>query len=106
MPQSQSHVVITTPLPTTTDDTLPLVPFTCPWAQNGLAKAMDGMVAVGDGAHGYGIGTRWVRRRTAAEQLASVDYWQKMVELYCGTAPLPTSVTGRDTAKRVILRDV
>jgi hypothetical protein len=109
LPPSHAQLIQPSPPPKPKDDgtiEAELVPFTCPWAQNGLAKAMDGMVAVGSGTEGYGIGTRWVRYRTAAEHLATVDYWQKMVELYCGTPPLPTSVTGRDTASRVILRDV
>jgi hypothetical protein len=71
-----------------------------------LAKALDGFVAASSGVSGYGIGTRWVRYKSAAEQAQGVDYWNKMVELFCGAAPLPTSVTGRDTASRVILRDV
>jgi hypothetical protein len=92
-------------VPVATDE-IPIVPFTCPWAQDGLKKALDGLVALASGVEGYGIGTRWVRYRTSAEHLASVDYWTKMVELYCDLPAPPTSVTGRDTARRVILRDV
>lgn len=84
----------------------PPTPYTCAWAQWGLAKAMDGMVAVSSGSSGYGIGTRWNRYRTPAEQQMSIDYWQRMVEQYCGTPPVPSVVTGRATARRVIMRDV
>jgi hypothetical protein len=81
-------------------------PYTCAWAQLGLSKAMDGMMAAGSGASGYGIGTRWVRYKSAAEQQVAVDYWQRMVEQYCGCPPVPSVVTGRATARRVIMRDV
>lgn len=84
----------------------PLVPFTCPWAQDGLAKALDGLNATSAGVEGYGIGKRHVQFRGAAEQLSNVDYWMKLVEFYCGADALPPALTGRDTAERVILRDV
>ncbi len=84
----------------------PPTPFSCAWAQLGLAKAMDGMVAIGSAAEGYGIGTRWVRYRSPSEQQMSIDYWQRMVEQYCGYPAVPSVVTGRATARRVILRDV
>jgi hypothetical protein len=84
----------------------PLVPFTCPWAQDGLRRAMEGMVGTGTGVKGYHIGRRGVEFRTPGEQASTVDYWMKMVEYYCGAAALPPWMTGRDTACRVILRDV
>jgi len=83
-----------------------LTPFTCPWAQAGLLNALDGFVSVTGGVEAYGIGSRNVRFKSAAEQQKSVDWWQKMVELYCGTEALPTAVTGRDTACRIVPRDV
>lgn len=83
-----------------------LVPFTCPWAQDGLNKALSGMVGIGSGVHGYGIGSRWVRYKDAAEQAKVVDYWMKLVEYYCGVDALPPSITGRDTAVRGVMRDV
>lgn len=67
---------------------------------------MEGMIGVATGTKGYGIGSRWVRYRDAAEQASVVDYWQKMVEYYCGADALPSSITGRDTACRIIPRDV
>ena len=103
-------IIVTTPVPAPQGDevvaVIVLEPFTCEWAQDGLKKALDGLVAIGSGVEGYGIGTRWVRYRTAAEQMNSIDYWTKMVELYCGIPAPPSSVTGRDTAFRVVLRDV
>jgi len=64
------------------------------------------MGASSRGATGYGIGSRWVRFATAAEQSKAVDYWNQMVKLYCGEAELPTALTGRDAARRVIPRDI
>lgn len=84
----------------------PLVPFTCPWAQDGLRKALDGLNAVSGGVSGYKIGTRAVTYHGAGEQTKVVDYWQKMVEYYCGVDALPPAITGRDSAFRVISRDV
>jgi hypothetical protein len=83
-----------------------LVPFTCEWAQDGLRRALEGIVGGSSGVSGYGIGTRWVRYRDAAEQAKVIDYWMKLVEYYCGTDALPPWITGRDTACRVVLRDV
>lgn len=97
------------PTPQATEEAPPteeLVPFTCPWAQDGLRRAMEGLQAASGGVKGYKIGTRAVDYQTIAEAQKSVDYWNQMVELYCGIAGLPTQVTGRDTAFRVILRDV
>jgi hypothetical protein len=36
----------------------PLIPFTCPWAQDGLRKAMEGLQAASAGVKAYKIGTR------------------------------------------------
>jgi hypothetical protein len=82
------------------------VPFTCPWAQDGLRKALEGIGASSDGVEEYHVGTRGLKRRTVADQGKAVDYWMKMVEYYCGTDALPPALTGRDTAFRVIPRDV
>jgi hypothetical protein len=84
----------------------PLVPFTCPWAQDGLRKAMEGVQATSAGVKAYKIGTRNVEYNTIAEAQKAVDYWNEMVKLYCGIDTLPTALTGRDTAFRVVLRDV
>lgn len=83
-----------------------LIPFTCPWAQDGLRRAMEGLQAASGGVRGYKIGTRSVDYQTIGDAQKSVDYWNEMVKLYCGVDGLPTSVTGRDTAFRVIPRDV
>jgi len=84
----------------------PLVPFTCPWAQNGLANAMEGLGDASAGVAAYGVGSRHVKFKTTGEQAAAVDYWMKMVEFYCGVEALPPALTGRNTAARVIPRDV
>jgi len=84
----------------------PTIPFTCPWAQDNLAKAMEGMTGVSAGVLAYGVGSRHLRYKDAAAQSQAVDYWMKMVEYYCGNAALPPALTGRDTAFRVIERDV
>ena len=84
----------------------PTIPFTCPWAQANLAKALDGMQGASSGVLAYGVGSRHLRYKDAAAQGKAVDYWMKMVEYYCGEEALPPSLTGRDTAFRVIERDV
>jgi hypothetical protein len=99
-------VIADAPLKPKADEEIVLVPFTCPWAQDGLRRAMEGMAGPSGGVQGYKIGTRAVTYRTAAEQTKAVDYWMKMVEFYCGTDALPPALTGRDTAFRVIPRDV
>ena len=98
------------PEPETTDTTPPAgdpsIPFTCPWAKDNLAKALDGMQGASSGVLAYGVGSRHLRYKDAAAQGKAVDYWMKMVEYYCGEEALPPSLTGRDTAFRVIERDV
>jgi len=83
-----------------------LIPFTCPWAQDGLRRALEGLNAGGSGVSEYHIGSRGLHYRSTADQAKTVDYWMRMVEYYCGAAALPPSLTGRDTACRVIPRDV
>lgn len=78
----------------------------CDWARDGLAKALEGQKQAGGGVLEYHIGSRGLKRESSAAQLNTIAYWNELVQLYCGTAGLPTSVTGRDTAMRVILRDV
>jgi hypothetical protein len=67
---------------------------------------MEGMNAAASGVEGYGVGSRHVRYKSASEQVNSVNWWMKMVEYYCGVQALPTAITGRDTAMRIIPRDV
>lgn len=54
----------------------------------------------------YHIGSRGLHRGGPTDQLKSVDYWNQMVIFYCGDTGLPSSLTGRDTATRIIPRDV
>ena len=86
----------------------PPPPFTtwCDWAQDGLRRALEGMNAATGGVSGYKIGTRAVQYKGAGEQAKSVDYWMKLVEYYCGADALPPAITGRDSAVRVIPRDL
>lgn len=84
----------------------PTVPFTCPWAQANLAKAMDGMGGASSGVFSYGVGSRHLHYKDAKQQMDAVNYWMKWVEYLCGTAALPPALTGRDTAFRVIEREV
>ena len=83
-----------------------LEPFTCPWAQDGLRKAMEGLGPASSGGSGYGIGSRNLQYRSVEEQTKVIDYWNSMVEYYCGIGALPDSLLGNDTACRIILRDV
>ena len=78
----------------------------CAWAQDGLAKALDGMKKAGGGVTEYHVGSRGLRREGSKSQIDNVGYWNEMVRFFCGVDMLPTSVTGRDTARRIILRDV
>ena len=86
----------------------PPAPFAtwCDWAQDGLRNALEGMNRATSGVSGYKIGTRAVTYNGAGTQAKSVDYWWKLVEFYCGADALPPAITGRDTAIRVIPRDV
>lgn len=84
-----------------------LKPCTCEWAKDGFKTAMEGLKAISGGATGYKIGTRQLFYRKAAEQADIVDYWRRMVEFYCpGEKCAPASLTGRDTATRIIPRDI
>jgi|SRR5580765_1734273 hypothetical protein len=105
MPEAKP-VVVLVETPTPPPPTGELIPFTCPWAQDGLRKAMEGLQAASAGVKAYKIGTRNVEYHTVAEAQKAVDYWNEMVKLYCGVEMLPNAVTGRDTAFRVVLRDV
>jgi hypothetical protein len=78
----------------------------CDWAKAGFADALDGMRKSSSGVTEYHIGSRGLKRSGPADQQKNVDYWNQMVEFCCGVAVLPTSLTGRDTACRVIQRDV
>jgi hypothetical protein len=58
------------------------------------------------GVSEYHIGTRGLKYIDADKQIGMVGWWNKMVELFCGVQGLPPSVTGDDTAFRVIMRDL
>jgi hypothetical protein len=83
-----------------------LVPFTCAWAKKGLADALAGMSKAGGGVLEYHIGSRGLKREGSKSQIDNVAYWNEMVRTYCGEAMMPSSLTGRDTACRIIPRDV
>jgi hypothetical protein len=70
-----------------------------------LRRAIEGMGTATAGVSEYHIGTRGLKYVDPAKQVESVGWWNEMVKLFCGYG-LPDSVTGRDTAFRVIPRDV
>lgn len=80
--------------------------FTCAWARKGLADALAGMQRAGGGVTKYNIGSRGLEREGSKSQIDNVGYWNEMVKVYCGEDMLPSSLTGRDTARRIIPRDV
>lgn len=88
--------------------TFPPAPFAtpCDWAQDGLRRALEGMGTATTGVSEYHIGSRGLKYVSAAQQIGSVGWWAELVKYYCGVDALPTSLTGRDTAFRVIPRDV
>jgi hypothetical protein len=88
------------------DDPPPLQPDTCAWAQDGLKKALEGEIRASIGVSRYDVGTRKMFYKSFAEQQSAVDLWRKRVEFYCGTKALPSALTGRDTARRIVLRDI
>ena len=95
--------------PISPPDTTPpalVEPLTCDWAKQGLNNALQGMMGAGSGVSEYHVGSRGLRRLKATDQQKNVDWWCKMVEYYCGAEALPPSITGRDTAFRVVPRDV
>jgi hypothetical protein len=99
------EVVATVGVPKKVDE--PLEPFTCPWAKDGLAKALEAMKKASGGVLEYHIGSRGLKRESSKAQIDNVGYWNQMVQQYCpGDPGLPTSITGRDTAARVVMRDV
>jgi hypothetical protein len=67
---------------------------------------MEGLQAASSGVKSYKVGTRQLEYHSIAEAQKAVDYWNEMVKLYCGMEMLPSALTGRDTAFRVIPRDV
>jgi hypothetical protein len=91
----------------TTQPPTALEPFTCPWAQDGLRRAIEGMGSASTGVSEYQIGTRRLKYVDPAKQIGSVGWWNEMVKYYCGPdAGVPDSIAGSDTAFRVIPRDL
>ena len=103
----QEAVVVEVVTPPTTSGTPPAgFASWCDWARDGLAKAMEGMKQAGGGVLKYNIGSRGLERASSKAQVDNVAYWDGMVKYYCGGGGLPTSLTGRDTACRIINRDI
>jgi hypothetical protein len=67
---------------------------------------MEGMKQAGGGVTEYHIGSRGLRREGSKSQIDNIAYWNSMVVYYCGDAGLPSQLTGRDVACRIIPRDV
>jgi hypothetical protein len=67
---------------------------------------MEGMKQAGGGVLEYHVGSRGLKREGSKSQLENVAYWDSLVKYYCGEGGLPTSLTGRDTACRIINRDI
>lgn len=88
------------------DPPVELVPFTCPWAMDGLRRALEGMGSASAGVSEYHIGTRGLKYVDPAKQIGMVGWWNEMMKQFCGVEGLPNAITGRDTACRVIPRDV
>lgn len=86
----------------------PPPPFTtwCDWAQDGLRSAMAGMASASGGVSDYHVGSRGLRYVEPGKQIGSVGWWNEFVRHFCGEEVLPASLAGRDTAFRVVPRDV
>jgi hypothetical protein len=112
MPDPDPNVVVVVPAPLDSPPPGVVTPpegfaSWCEWARKGLADALDGMRKAGSGVSEYHVGTRGLHRSGPADQIKNVDYWNEMVKFYCGVdSALPSSLTGRDTAFRVICRDL
>jgi hypothetical protein len=78
----------------------------CEWAKNGYYNALAALSAVGTGVKAYHIGSRGVEYLSAGNVWSIVDQWRKLYEYYCGADALPPGITGRDTACRIVPRDV
>jgi hypothetical protein len=98
------------PTPETKDVTppaAPLEPFTCPWAKDGLAKALAGLSGPSSGVEEYKIGSRSLRYRKASDQTLPIYIWDRLCQELCTDyVPLPPSITGAQFATRVVQRDV
>lgn len=103
---SEQVVVVVAKPKDATEPPVELIPFTCPWAMDGLRRATDGMGTATAGVDEYHIGTRGLKYSDSSKQIGAIGWWNEMVKLFCGVEGLPPAATGRDTAFRVIPRDV
>jgi hypothetical protein len=79
----------------------------CAYWRDRLCRAEQALAKITSSAvESYTVGSRSLKRLSLTDAAAAVDYCRKRVELYCGEAPLPSSLTGRDSACRIISRDV
>lgn len=94
--------------PPPTPEPFPPPPFlsACDWAKDGLRRALEGMGRASTGVSEYHIGTRGLHYNDPGKQIGTVGWWNEVVKTFCGEEILPPSVSGRDTAFRVVLRDV
>jgi hypothetical protein len=86
----------------------PPPPFTtwCEWATWVLQQALDGLTSSTGNVRGYTVGSRSVQFKDLADQQKAIDLANQLVLYFCGVEVLPQSVTGRDTAVRIIPRDL
>jgi hypothetical protein len=71
-----------------------------------MNRALNGMGRASAGVSEYHIGTRGLKYVSAEHQVGTIGWWDKMMQIFCGTPGLPSAITGADTAFRGILRDV
>jgi hypothetical protein len=100
-------------LPAQTDAETPVEPFPpppfttpCDWAKDGFSRAAQAMGPVSTGVGEYHIGTRGLKYLLASQQIGTLGWWNELVKFFCGYSMLPDALVGRDTAFRVIPRDV
>ena len=60
----------------------------------------------GEGVIEYHVGSRGLKREGSKSQIDNVAYWDRMARFLCPAyAGLPSQLTGRDVAVRIIERD-
>jgi hypothetical protein len=78
----------------------------CQWATWVLQQALDGFTSSTGNVRGYTIGSRQVQFKDLADQQKAIDMANELVRYFCGVEVLPQSVTGRDTVRRIVPRDL
>lgn len=78
----------------------------CDWATWLLQQALAGFGSSTGNVRGYTIGSRQVQFKDLADQQKAIDMANQLVLYFCGVEVLPQSVTGRDTLRRVVPRDL